>query len=46
MSVYTTIEDDELRSFLSNYDVGQLVDYQGISDGIENTNYFFIFPQP
>ncbi len=40
MSVYTTIEDNELKSFLSNYNVGQLVDYQGISDGIENTNYF------
>jgi homoserine kinase type II len=40
MSVYTTIDDYELKSFLSNYNVGQLVDYQGISDGIENTNYF------
>ena len=40
MSVYTTIEENELKSFLSNYDVGELVDYQGISDGIENTNYF------
>jgi len=40
MSVYTAIEKDELKSFLSNYDVGELVDYQGISDGIENTNYF------
>ncbi len=40
MSVYTTIEENELKSFLANYNVGQLVDYQGISDGIENTNYF------
>jgi homoserine kinase type II len=40
MSVYTTIEENELKSFLSNYAVGELVDYQGISDGIENTNYF------
>jgi homoserine kinase type II len=40
MSVYTTIEENELKSFLSNYDVGVLKDYQGISDGIENTNYF------
>jgi len=40
MSVYTTIEENELKNFLSNYDVGELVDYQGISDGIENTNYF------
>ncbi|VAW54708.1 Homoserine kinase [hydrothermal vent metagenome] len=40
MSVYTTIEESELKNFLANYAVGELVDYQGISDGIENTNYF------
>ena len=40
MSVYTTIETDELAGFLSNYSVGTLGDYEGISDGIENTNYF------
>lgn len=40
MSVYTIIEENELKGFLSNYDVGELLDYQGISDGIENTNYF------
>ncbi len=40
MSVYTIIEENELNAFLSNYDVGELDNYQGISDGIENTNYF------
>ena len=40
MSVYTTIEPDELEGFLSSYSVGALRDYEGISDGIENTNYF------
>ncbi len=40
MSVYTIIETHELQSFLSNYNVGDLVDFEGISDGIENTNYF------
>lgn len=40
MSVYTTIERDELEDFLTNYSVGELADYSGISDGIENTNYF------
>ncbi len=40
MSVYTIIEENALRSFLSNYDVGELESFQGISDGIENTNYF------
>jgi homoserine kinase type II len=40
MSVYTIIEEGELKSFLSNYDAGELVSFNGISDGIENTNYF------
>lgn len=40
MSVYTIIEESELRDFLSHYSVGQLIDFKGISDGIENTNYF------
>ena len=40
MSVYTTIESGELESFLASYSVGSLLDYSGITDGIENTNYF------
>ncbi|MGM0594253.1 MAG: homoserine kinase [Pseudomonadota bacterium] len=40
MSVYTVVERDELEAFLSHYPLGKLVDYQGISAGIENTNYF------
>lgn len=40
MSVYTVIDADELRAFLASYSVGDLVAYEGISSGIENTNYF------
>ena len=40
MSVYTSISQLELESFLSNYKIGELLEYQGISEGIENTNYF------
>lgn len=40
MSVYTRIEQDELREFLARYEIGALVDYRGISAGIENTNYY------
>lgn len=40
MSVYTEVGRDDLVAFLSDYAVGELVSYEGISDGIENTNYF------
>ena len=40
MSVYTTVTPDEMAAFLRCYDVGLLESYEGINEGIENTNYF------
>ena len=40
MSVYTEVGRDDLVAFLQDYAVGNLQSYQGISEGIENTNYF------
>ena len=40
MSVYTVIDSTQLQAFLQDYDLGALVSFEGISAGIENTNYF------
>ena len=40
MAVYTTVERDELTTFLAAFAAGELEHFEGISDGIENTNYF------
>lgn len=40
MSVYTVVEENQLITFLEEYNVGSLESFEGISAGIENTNYF------
>lgn len=39
MAVYTEVPDDELTAFLAGYDVGELLSFKGIAEGVENTNY-------
>jgi len=40
MAVYTKLSETKLIDFLSKYNVGKLLDFKGIKEGIENTNYF------
>jgi len=39
MAVYTEVSDDELATFIASYDLGALLSYKGIAEGVENTNY-------
>ena len=40
MAVYTEVPDDALAAFLAEYDIGQLVAYKGIAEGVENSNFY------
>tara|TARA_Y100000590_G_scaffold147251_1_gene169105 strand:- start:2156 stop:3124 length:969 start_codon:yes stop_codon:yes gene_type:complete len=40
MAVYTKLSEKELKDFFSKYNLGKLLNYKGIKEGIENTNYF------
>ena len=39
MAVFTKLQEEEIKEFLKFYNLGQLEKYEGIIEGIENTNY-------
>jgi homoserine kinase type II len=39
MAVYTDVAADELAEFLGAYDIGELLSYKGIAEGVENSNF-------
>lgn len=39
MAVYTDVSADELAGFLKDYDIGELLSYKGIAEGVENSNF-------
>jgi homoserine kinase type II len=40
MSVFTKVSHAELQGFLRRYAVGEAIGFQGIGEGVENTNYY------
>ena len=39
MAVYTDVAAEDLSAFLADYDVGALLSYKGIAEGVENSNF-------
>jgi homoserine kinase type II len=39
MAVYTDVSDEALTAFLGDYDIGDLVAFRGIAEGVENSNF-------
>jgi homoserine kinase type II len=39
MAVYTDVSDEELQQFLACYNIGTLLSYKGIAEGVENSNF-------
>ena len=40
MAVYTKLSEEQLKDFFLKYNLGKLLNYKEIREGIENTNYF------
>jgi len=39
MAVYTDVTADDLTQFLAGYEIGALLSYKGIAEGVENSNF-------
>ena len=39
MAVYTDVSAEDLGAFLAGYDLGELLSYKGIAEGVENSNF-------
>ncbi len=39
MAVHTDVTDDELKAFVADYDLGEVLSFQGIAEGVENSNF-------
>jgi homoserine kinase type II len=39
VAVYTDVSVEDLESFLGAYDLGKLLSYKGIAEGVENSNF-------
>jgi homoserine kinase type II len=40
VAVYTDVSDEELEAFVATYDIGSVLSFKGIAEGVENSNFF------
>ena len=40
MAVYTNLDEDQIKDFLKLYNIGELISFSGITEGIENSNFY------
>ena len=39
MAVYTEVNDQILKEFVQQYEIGEITSFKGIAEGVENSNY-------
>jgi homoserine kinase type II len=39
VAVYTEVADDDVSAFVGLYDIGEVLSFKGIAEGVENSNY-------
>ena len=42
MAVYTEVSDEEVDAFIAEYDIGAVLSFKGIAEGVENSNYLLV----
>ena len=40
MAVFTSVSSEQLEPWLGAFDLGRVLEFQGIASGIENSNFF------
>ena len=45
MAVYTKINQSDLKDLLNNYEIGELLSFEEIAEGVENSNFKIITKQ-
>src|SRR5579863_2760485 len=39
MAVFTDVSDDEVRAFVAEYAIGEVLSCKGVAEGVENSNF-------